>query len=279
MLQLPACQSPLEATVRARRFACGGALALLTSLAAVHASAHLRLEAPAPRYDETHLKYGPCGMGPSDARSTDPARITTLAAGSTITVRWVETVDHDPAHYRIMFGPAGQTDLVDPSGYDDTTTVYPELLDGIPDAEVEGEHTYSAEVTLPSEPCDACVLQVIQVMHDKPPWGPEGGDDIYYQCADLVLTEPGTGPASSGGAPSAGTGGEPTNPATSPTSPTDGPTQAAGGTASAAAGSAPPIDGGGGCAVGLRQSQSRTTLAVCSLALLLVGLCARRRAR
>ncbi len=247
--------------------------AAMTLLASAHAAAHLRLEAPTPRYDETHLKYGPCGMGPSDARTTDPARITTLPAGSTITVRWVETVDHDPAHYRIMFGPAGQADLVDPTGYDDTTTVYPELLDGIPDADVDGPHEYSVEVTLPSEPCDACVLQVIQVMHDKQPWGPEGGDDIYYQCADLVLTEPGTEPVGSGGAPSAGTGGEPEAPTTTPGSGASGPLPGAGGTTSAAAGGAPGFDASGGtCNLGPHQpSGAFVLLSLGALTLLGLG--------
>ncbi len=47
-------------------------------------------------------------------------------------------------------------------------------------------------ITLPNEPCPACTLQLIQVMQDKPPWG--DGNDIYYQCADLVI-EAGAGGA------------------------------------------------------------------------------------
>lgn len=249
-------------------------IAVATLLVSAPAEAHLRLEAPTPRHDETALKSGPCGLGAGDVRTTDPARVTTLPAGSSLTVRWVETVDHDPAHYRIMFGPAGQTDLVDPTGYDDTVTVYPELLDGIADAAADGEHEYSAEVTLPNEPCDACVLQVIQVMHDKPPWGPEGGDDIYYQCADLRLTEPGTDP-SSGGAPSAGTGGEPTQPTTSPSSPTDGPAPGAGGTALAASGGAPAV-AAAGCSLG-PAPPTRSLAPLAALASLLFAHSSRRR--
>lgn len=158
------------------------------------AFAHLSLTTPTARHPDSELKYGPCGVGADDVRTTDPAKITTYTAGETITVTWTEYVDHDPSHYRIAFSREGDA-FVDPTGFDDTETVYPELLDGIPDADAGSGHEYSVEVTLPNEPCDLCSLQVIQVMHDKPPWGPGGGDDIYYQCADIVLLEDPNNPA------------------------------------------------------------------------------------
>lgn len=169
-------------------------LLLLTGLTlAPGAFAHLSLTTPVARHPDSELKYGPCGVGASDARTTDPAKITTYTAGETITVTWTEYIDHDPSHYRIAFSKEGDA-FEDPTGFDDTETVYPELLDGIPDADAGSGHEYSVEVTLPNEPCDVCSLQVIQVMHDKPPWGPGGGDDIYYQCADIVLIEDPTDP-------------------------------------------------------------------------------------
>jgi hypothetical protein len=48
-------------------------------------------------------------------------------------------------------------------------------------------------VTLPDLVCDNCTLQVIQVMYDKPPYTTPG-NDIYYQCADLVLRVGGAPP-------------------------------------------------------------------------------------
>lgn len=39
---------------------------------------------------------------------------------------------------------------------------------------------------LPDVECDNCTLQAIQVMYDKPPYVTPG-NDLYYQCADLVL--------------------------------------------------------------------------------------------
>lgn len=191
-------------------------LAVLSLLPTRLATAHLRLTSPPARHPAADLKDGPCGVGTPDARSTDPTLITTYLAGETITVRWTEVVDHDPSHYRIAFSRDGDTEFSDPTDYSDIRSTYPVLLDGIADADAGPGHAYSATVTLPSDPCDSCTLQVIQVMHDKPPWGPGGGDDIYYQCADIVLTEnpdlpPPTGSA---GAPSilpSGSGGSATD--------------------------------------------------------------------
>jgi len=59
------------------------------------------------------------------------------------------------------------------------------LLDAIPDTPSGGLSTVS--VILPDIECDNCTLQVIQVMADKPPYT-LGGNDLYYQCADIVLT-------------------------------------------------------------------------------------------
>ncbi len=60
------------------------------------------------------------------------------------------------------------------------------LLDDIDDA---SGGNYSATVTLPNVECDNCTLQVIQVMYDKPPYTIPG-NEMYYQCADLVLAGP-----------------------------------------------------------------------------------------
>jgi hypothetical protein len=51
---------------------------------------------------------------------------------------------------------------------------------------------YSWDVKLPDVECDNCTLQVLQVMTDPfpihAPYDPSPtGDDLYYQCVDLVL--------------------------------------------------------------------------------------------
>ncbi|MEO8601239.1 MAG: SCE4755 family polysaccharide monooxygenase-like protein [bacterium] len=152
------------------------------------ASAHLALLAPVSRYGENVLKEGPCGVS-GGLRSE---HITTLAPGAQLEVVWDEYVDH-PGHFRIAFDADGDDDFVDPACLSGCTTRTPEietyanasvLLDGIADTPQGG--ISRVLVTLPDVECERCTLQVIQVMYDKPPYA-SPGNDIYYQCADLVL--------------------------------------------------------------------------------------------
>lgn len=145
------------------------------------AHAHIELDQPPGRY--AAQKDGPCGHA-YDARTPMP---TLLPSGATIEVRWREFVQH-PSHYRIAFDADG-ADFIDPPAMDsfyDAPAGDPDslvLLDDIEDAD-GSQHV--ATVVLPDIECDACTLQLIQVMYDKPPFAP-GDNDIYYQCADLVL--------------------------------------------------------------------------------------------
>lgn len=165
------------------------------------ASAHLDLTMPPSRYGPEVLKDGPCGI-PGGVRSEN---VTYFEPGETIEVRWDEYVDH-PGHYRIAFDPDGDDDFVDPSTMMELYSNEAVLLDGIED-EGPQQRYYSVQVTLPDLTCDNCTLQVIQMMYDKPPYTTPG-NDIYYQCADLVLSADGTpdGGAGSGSSIDAGTG-------------------------------------------------------------------------
>jgi hypothetical protein len=145
---------------------------------AAQARAHIRMTAPTARHDQ--LKLGPCGAGPDDPRGTN---VHTFRPGQALTLTWEETVDH-PGHYRIAFDEDGQDDFVDPKSFDDRSGGPGVLVDGIPDR--AGGGTYSQEVTLPDVECDNCTIQVIQMMTDKPPYA-SGGNDLYYQCIDVVL--------------------------------------------------------------------------------------------
>jgi len=165
-------------------------VAVATASVARNASAHIELLSPKPRYDD--LKEGPCGRGALDARTTN---VATFKAGQKITVTWKETVPH-PGHYRISFDPNGTSAFEDPRSFTDVSGGPAVLADGITDK--TGTQTYSQEVTLPDVACDTCTLQVVQVMTDKPPYG--DGNDLYYQCADIVLTKDGAA-ADSGPAP------------------------------------------------------------------------------
>ncbi len=159
-------------------------------LVATATRAHLTLESPPSRYGGDVLKDGPCGRS-DGARS---ANVTMVESGATIEIVFDEYIDH-PGHFRVAFDADGDDDFRDPpclencisrtdpapvfAQYSDPTV----LLDGI--ADTRGGRT-TIQVTLPDVECDRCTLQVIQVMYDKRPIT-SPGNDLYYQCADLVL--------------------------------------------------------------------------------------------
>jgi MYXO-CTERM domain-containing protein len=148
------------------------------ALAAAPASAHITMLDPPPRTDSQ--KSGPCGAGPGDMRGDI---ITNYKGGETITIKWIETVNH-PGHYRISFDADGQDDFADPPAYDAYYSNDAVLLDQIEDK--SGQNTmYEAQITLPEMSCDNCTIQLTQMMTDKPPYG--DGNDLYYQCADIVI--------------------------------------------------------------------------------------------
>jgi hypothetical protein len=152
------------------------------------AAAHIALRYPESRYGDFVLKEGPCGQ----AGGTRSEHVTELEPGAQIEVVWDEYTNH-PGNFRISFDADGDDDFVDPACLSGCSTTMPEierysnasvLLDAIPDTPAGGlSHVM---VTLPDIECDNCTLQVIQVMYDKPPYVTPG-NDIYYQCADLVL--------------------------------------------------------------------------------------------
>ncbi len=156
-------------------------------LVGASAEAHLELLSPVSRYGGNVLKVGPCGM-PGGERSSN---VLEVESGATIAVSWNEYVDH-PGHFRIAFDADGDDDFADPLclsgcfGREPEIETYSDesvLLDGIPDT---AGGTSRVQVTLPNIECERCTLQVIQVMYDKPPYVTPG-NDIYYQCVDLVL--------------------------------------------------------------------------------------------
>ena len=126
-----------------------------------------------PRDNRDNLKTGPCGnvaQLPLDQR-------TQIIAGSKITVEWEETTEH-PGWYRLAFSPDGST------GFDDNV-----LLDNILDTtgsisygNPSTWHRYSAEIEVPTTPCENCTIQLIQVMTENPAM-PRN----YYSCADVRI--------------------------------------------------------------------------------------------
>ncbi|MGE0868368.1 MAG: SCE4755 family polysaccharide monooxygenase-like protein [Kofleriaceae bacterium] len=182
-------------------------------LMATPAVAHIHLTSPLARTDSStgDQKSEHCGV---TGQTRNPARVTTFRPGETITVTWLETINH-PGHFRIAFqadgdvfgipaagdGPPAGFPSVDQTGMTDAAGAII-LKDFVPDG------TLSAQVTLPDIECENCTLQFIQVMTDKPPYTvDEASDDIYFNCADIRLSS--TAPTVDAGAMSGG-GGETT---------------------------------------------------------------------
>lgn len=158
------------------------ALVLVPSIAA----AHIQLSYPPAR--TTMQKTRHCG-DPAVARSANP---TVLKPGAQLTVVWYETIDH-PGHFRISFDNDGENFIVPPNATATTVGTDPTVLIDLI-ADVQGNfpaagRKYEQTITLPNMECANCTLQVIQLMTDKPPYTTNAlSDDIYYQCADLVLS-------------------------------------------------------------------------------------------
>lgn len=176
------------------------------ALAPAAASAHIHLVSPLSRTDQLtgEQKEQHCGVA---NQLRNPARVTMFRPGQTITVSWMETIDH-PGHFRIAFqangaefgippagsGPPSGFPSVDQTGMTDAANGSIILKDFIPDG------TSSVQVTLPNIECTNCTLQFIQVMLDKPPYTIDAlSDDVYFNCADLTLSA--NAPAPDAGVP------------------------------------------------------------------------------
>lgn len=129
--------------------------------------AHSRLKANTsfiPRSTDAGLKSGPCG---GLARSPNP---TVLQAGSTVTVDWEETINH-PGHFELSISNGNDQNF--------------QLVKSIPDTQdgaADLPHENATTIVLPSQNCDGCTLQLIQVMTENPAMPTN-----YYSCADFKI--------------------------------------------------------------------------------------------
>lgn len=184
-------------------------LPLAVTLAASPAGAHIRLLKPEARYEitgfETGIKSCPCGMGPNTETcnvaqdGSDPNRasnrVTVLQAGSTITVRFEELVDH-AGRFRIAFDPDGA----------DVEDFNANVLLDVPDpadvtSNTDEEDIWEVQVELPEMTCDNCTLQLVQVMNNDTanPVADPSNQSTYYACADIELVGSGDGGSGDGG--------------------------------------------------------------------------------
>lgn len=153
--------------------------------------AHIELDDPLVRHSNGNNgdsaageinKDGPCGLGgASDVR--DEARVTTLLAGSTFTVKFRETIGHT-GRMRVAFAADGNVQ----SDFDAT------ILAELPDPAGSAGNTsdgikWEMDISVPSEPCDNCTLQVLQAMsgNTTDDVGTPSPTSTYFQCADITI--------------------------------------------------------------------------------------------
>src|SRR5450432_3533474 len=156
-------------------------IASAASLAPAVACAHSALTSPAPRDDSDGYKDpdGPCGV---PRTIVQPTTTLSLAAGSTATITWNETVSH-PGCFVLDFSILNDSDWVTLATVaHDPTGIVPRM--------------YSAQVNLPGAPCTACTLRLRQIMLTAEPavgaaCPPADLDPglTYYSCANVVLAD------------------------------------------------------------------------------------------
>lgn len=170
------------------------ATALTCSLAVPGvAFGHAGLRVPTPRTTDiragTSIKTGPCGP-----YAPGTGARTTLAAGSTFTVEFDETINH-PGYFQLFYSEVRDTNFV-------------LLQDRIPHSNAApspsfaNPRPYSTTITVPNVSCSECTLQLIQVMEDRSP------PTLYFSCADIAIVggpspDAGVVPVDAGQAPDA----------------------------------------------------------------------------
>jgi hypothetical protein len=198
-----ACRSVGDGLVRGAlarvcigRAATLGAFALAT-LAAPSARAHIELIDPPPRYvladgSDNGIKSCPCGLGGSNrvcnvaVDGSDPdrsERVSRFEAGSTITIRFQEFVNH-AGRFRVAFDPDG-ADLAD---FNDN------ILEDVQDPANASGMMWEIPITLPNMTCDNCTLQLVQAMEvdQNTEIADPAPISSYYACADIQLVAPGS---------------------------------------------------------------------------------------
>lgn len=166
------------------------------------AQAHIRLLEPTPRYDivgfDTGIKSCPCGLGSSNRTcnvavdASDPdrgTRVSRFEAGSTITLRFDEYVDHSGT-YRVAFDPDG-ADIADFNA-NILVPMVPDPSGGM--GNVNEGSIWEIEVELPDMTCSNCTLQLVQAMNNNTttPVPDPSSVSSYYTCVDIELVAPGT---------------------------------------------------------------------------------------
>lgn len=139
---------------------------------------------------------GPNKSEPCGGAGVATGIVTTVMAGSQLTVSWTEPIPH-PGHFRIGIA-MNDADFSTPmptlntagtncvSAPIESPVSYPTLVDGLfPHSSTMSP--YSTTITVPMMSCDNCKLQVMQFMSSHAP------PCFYYQCAVLRIVMPDAG--------------------------------------------------------------------------------------
>lgn len=180
----------------AMRHALFASVAALSVLAlAAPASGHAVLVSPPPLTQDDNAKAGPCGCyfggGPEDpgengAPCPGDFTVTTLQAGTQLTVKWLETVNHN-GDFRIALSPKPPAET---KKADVDANIVMEMADenGTSGAEI------SAKIIVPDTPCELCTIQLRQFMIGA-------SQPYYYSCAAVkIVAADDTSSSGAGGA-------------------------------------------------------------------------------
>ena len=175
------------------------ALCPLLALLPSAAFAHALFVSPKPRDNVDGWKeLGTRGfMHPCGAVRKAGQPVTLLKTGGTISVSWAETVNH-PGCF-----------LLDFSEDEKTFTLLANFKHrNTPAITAAAPRPYMTSITLPADiKCDSCILRLRQVMLRSeaaacPPPGVIDPNDLYYSCANVVISD--SGPGDAGASPDAG---------------------------------------------------------------------------
>jgi hypothetical protein len=155
----------------------------LATLPVESALAHSILVSPLPIINDDGAKSGPCGCyfgaGPQSGEDPSPVQcpgtfpITELVAGSSLVVKWKETVNHN-GNFRIAFTSKTPQEAT-------RADLDAGVLVTVPDTNTVAGATLHHRVQLPDTPCDNCTLQLRQFMQGG------GTTPYYYSCANVRL--------------------------------------------------------------------------------------------
>jgi hypothetical protein len=224
------------------------ALFAASLLLASSAFAHIKLTAP-DSFQITDAYGSPNKAEPCGGAGTATGVVTTVTAGSQLTVSWAEPILH-PGHFRIGIATS-EADFMTPvptlsgggtncaSAPIEANPAYPTIVDGL-FVHTTGTGTWTTTVTVPNITCTNCTLQLMQFMSSH------GPPCFYYQCAKLNIVQAPVDAGSGGGSGTTGGGSGATGGGTAATG--GGTAATGGGTAATGGGTA--ATGGGTAATG-----------------------------